>query len=133
MSNLTFDLSRALSLVVPNAKYFLEGNSIEGLEWKDEREIPTLEVLRAAIESDDLARSQRKVWANGEAFLRSLTLEELASISLSTDPMVAALRLLLVSRHAEVWSDDQELNLGLGRLVQLGLITTERKSAILAK
>jgi len=82
---------------------------------------------------EQLAAETRKVWPNGEAFLRGMTLEELAAISLSTDPTIAALRLLLVARQAEVWSDDQELNLGLNRLVQLNLLTVERKTSILTQ
>jgi hypothetical protein len=82
---------------------------------------------------EELAAETRKVWPNGEAFLRCMTLEELAAISLCPDPTIAALRLLLVARQAQVWSDDQELNLGLNRLVQLNLLTVERKTSILTQ
>jgi hypothetical protein len=133
MNDLDFDLGLALSVVAPGKKWRLVGNSFDGLQWMDEAAQPTETELRNGLLAHNTALANRKVWPNGEAFLRELTLEELAAISLSTDPTIAALRLLLVARQAEVWSDDQELNFGLSRAVQLNLLTLERKTVILTK
>ena len=53
MSNLNFDLARALGLAIPNAQFFLVGNSWEGLDWKDERELPDEQTLIAALAQEE--------------------------------------------------------------------------------
>ena len=58
---------------------------------------------------------------------------ELAAISLSTDPTVAALRLLLLAWPADVWSDDPRIVGGLAALVASGIINETRKAEIIAK
>lgn len=74
----------------------------------------------------------RKTWNNASLFLAEFSLEELAAISLSTDPTIAALRLVLASWSGHIWSDDQRIQLGLSKLVELNIITEERKGIILS-
>jgi hypothetical protein len=81
----------------------------------------------------DPVLAARKTWPNAAAFLSEFSLEELAAISLSTDPTIAALRLLLASWPADVWSDDARIQLGLSKLVETEIIDETRKAAILAK
>jgi len=85
------------------------------------------------LTSSELAALARKTWHNAAAFLGEFSLEELAAISLSLDPTVAALRLLLASWAADVWSDDPRIQLGLAKLVETGIIDEIRKTAILLK
>lgn len=75
----------------------------------------------------------RKTWPNAAAFLAEFSMPELAAISLSTDPTIAAMRLLLASWPSDVWSDDPRIVGGLDQLVTVGIITSERRAAIVAK
>jgi hypothetical protein len=81
----------------------------------------------------DPAVAARKTWPNAAAFLGEFSLPELAAISLSTDPTIAALRLLLASWTADIWSDEPRIQLGLAKLVETGIIDEAGKAAILAK
>lgn len=78
------------------------------------------------------ALAARKIWPNAAAFLGEFIMPELAAISLSTDPTVAALRLLL-AWPADVWSDDPRIVMGLTALVSAGIIDETRKAEIIAK
>jgi hypothetical protein len=90
-----------------------------------------------ALTSDEIAENAiiaaRKTWPNAAAFLGEFTMPELAAISLSLDPTIAALRLLLASWPADVWSDDPRIQMGLDALVSAGVIDSERQAAIVAK
>jgi hypothetical protein len=79
------------------------------------------------------AHAARKIWPNAAAFLGGFSMPELAAISLSTDPTVAALRLLLASWPSDVWSDDPRIVMGLGALVSAGIIDETRSAEIVAK
>lgn len=76
---------------------------------------------------------ERKVWTNAAAFMAEFTLPELASVSLSQDPTVAALRLMLSAWPSDVWSDDPRIQMGLAALVSSGIIDETRKAELLAK
>jgi hypothetical protein len=82
---------------------------------------------------DELAAAARKTWPNAAAFLGEFTMPELAAIELSTDPTIAALRLLLASWTADVWSDDPRIVMGLDALESAGIITEARRGEIVAK
>ena len=132
MSELDFDLARALTLLVPGAKWKLEGNSWAGLTWMDESEPPTETELREALAAHDAAMEERKVWATKAEFWEEFTEAEQLEIMGST---VAGIRLLdrqLLVWNGEVWSDDPRVQAGLSGLVAVGILTAERKAAILA-
>ena len=74
----------------------------------------------------------RKIWENNTLYLQEFMLEEMAAISLSTNPTIAALRLLLASWNGEVWSDDPRVVAGLDAIEAAGIINSERRSEILA-
>jgi hypothetical protein len=74
----------------------------------------------------------RKVWPNSQAFLTEFTFPEMAAISLSADPTIAALRLLLSAWAGEVYSDDERVQTGLDALVATGILTEQRRAEILA-
>jgi hypothetical protein len=74
-----------------------------------------------------------KVWQNVEYFLSEFTMEEMAAIALSTDPTIAALRLLLSGWFSEVRSNDPRVMTGLNALESNGVLTAERISVILSK
>jgi hypothetical protein len=90
-----------------------------------------------ALTSDEIAENAilaaRKTWPNASAFLGEFTMPELAAISLSLDPTIAALRLLLASWPADVWSDDPRIFMGLDALESAGIIAEARRGEIVAK
>lgn len=131
MSDLNFDLSRALRLAVPNAKFFLNGNSWGGLEWKDEQELPDEQTLIAALEVEDARLAARKVWPSSADFWADFTDTEKLAILASTIAGIVLLREELRLWTGEVWSDDAKVEAGLNGLVAVGILTTERKATIL--
>jgi hypothetical protein len=82
---------------------------------------------------EELAADARKSWDNSSMFIQEFTLTEMAAISLSQDPTVAALRLLLSTWFGEVWSDDPRVQSGLSALIDSGIINEARRDEILAK
>lgn len=86
-----------------------------------------------AKEAQDAVLADRKTWKNAAAFMAEFTMPELASVSISQDPTVAALRLLLSAWPSDVWSDDPRIQMGLAALVSTGIIDETRKAELLAK
>lgn len=82
---------------------------------------------------EELQADARKVWDNSSMFIQEFTLTEMAAISLSQDPTVAALRLLLSTWFGEVWSEDPRVQSGLSALINSGIINEARRDEILAK
>lgn len=80
---------------------------------------------------EELAAEVRKVWPTSARYLVEFNLAEMAAISLSTDPTIAALRLLLASWDGEVWSDDPRVVAGLDALESNGIIDAARRAEIL--
>ncbi len=96
---------------------------------------PTQEELDATYEAAlaEWNRQQNppKKWSDVEHFIAEFTMEEMAAIGLSTDPTVAALRFLLSGWRSEVHSNDPRVIQGLTALVNLAILTEERKTHIL--
>ncbi len=82
---------------------------------------------------DELADSVRKTWPTTREFLSEFTMEELAGMSLSTDPIVAALRLILSTWVGPIYSDDSRVEMGLSALQSAGVITPERRDELTTK
>jgi hypothetical protein len=99
---------------------------LEDLFWIDEATVRQLT-------SEELAALARKVWQNNARYLAEFTFTEMAQISLSPDPTIAALRLLLASWDGEVWSDDPRVIAGLDALELNEIIDEDRRAEILAK
>lgn len=83
--------------------------------------------------SELIAARTRMVWSNASAFLAEFTMAELAAVQLSTDPTLAALRLILAAWVGEVYSDDARVQAGVAAIAGLEIITQERADAILTK
>lgn len=101
--------------------------------WRDERPVPSEAQIMAWFNEFNQTIESRKVWPNAAAFMAEFTLPELASVSLSQDPTVAALRLMLSAWPSDVWSDDPRIQMGLAALVSSGIIDETRKAELLAK
>ena len=82
---------------------------------------------------EEIQADARKVWENASAFIQEFSLQEMASISLSQEPVIAALRLLLSTWFGEVWSDDPRVINGLDSLITSGIIDENRRQQILNK
>lgn len=72
-----------------------------------------------------------KIWPNVQQFIAEFTMDEKAAVSMSTDPTIAALRLELSTWFSEVHANDPRVVMGLEKMVELGMITTERKTQII--
>ncbi len=73
-----------------------------------------------------------KIWSNVQEFMAEFTMSEKAAMALSTDPTIAALRLELSAWLSAVHSNDSRVVLGLTKLVELDIVTDQRKTEILA-
>ncbi len=82
--------------------------------------------------AEELAAETRKVWASSADFWAAFTDSEKLAILASTIAGIILLREELRLWTGEVWSDDAKVQAGLGGLVATGIITAERKAAILA-
>jgi hypothetical protein len=102
----------------------------------DDAELSENQMLEAeALASGYTYRPQPQVvksWPNVEAFLSEFTMDEMAQIGLSTDPTIAALRFLLSGWFSQVLSDDPRVVQGLTMLVNLDIISDERRTQILS-
>ena len=82
--------------------------------------------------AEELAADARKVWASSAAFWASFTDPEKLAILASTIAGIVLLREELRLWTGEVWSDDAKVEAGLNGLVAAGILTPERKDAILS-
>jgi len=71
-----------------------------------------------------------KKWENVQDFMAEFTMPEKAQIALSMEPTIAALRLELTTWFSEVHVDDPRVVMGLSKLVELGIISDQRKIEI---
>ena len=91
------------------------------------------------LESDAIAQgyswrpiTEAKRWQNVQEFMAEFTMPEKGAIALSMDPTIAAMRLELTTWLSEVHADDPRVVAGISRIVELGIITPERKNTILS-
>ena len=90
-----------------------------------------LNSTRAAAEAEwHRQQNPPKSWPDVEAFIAEFTLDEMAAISLSSDPTIAGLRLLLSAWRSEVHSDDPRVRMGLSALFVTNLLSEQRLSEI---
>ncbi len=85
------------------------------------------------LSAEELAAAARKIWQDAADFWAEFTDTEKLGIIESEVAGIKLLREELRLWRGEVWSDDPRVVQGLGGLVALGLITTERRAAILAR
>jgi hypothetical protein len=80
---------------------------------------------------EELAAETRKVWPSSADFWAAFTDSEKLAILASTIAGIILLREELRLWTGEVWSDDARVQAGLTGLVSAGVLTPERKLAIL--
>lgn len=80
---------------------------------------------------EELAAETRKVWPSSADFWGAFTDAEKLAIIASTIAGIILLREELRLWTGEVWSDDARVQAGLTGLVAVGILTNDRKSAIL--
>lgn len=121
------NLSLAISYARPGSQWNLTANDYATLQWFGPGDQPTMEELQQAW--DELQTI--KIWTNVQSFMAEFTMPEKAQIALSTDPTLAALRLELSAWLSDVYSNDQRVVTGLDKLVELDIITAQRKAEII--
>lgn len=121
------DIPTAIAIARPGTQWSLNGNNLDDLIWNEPTDPPTLTELEAAWQEF----VSIKIWPNVQQFMGVFTMQEKAAIALSTDPTIAALRLELTTWLSEVHADDARVLAGLDRLVELEIITAQRKSELL--
>lgn len=122
------DIAKTLSWLRPNAQWIIDNNDYAQLIWHDSEAPPTLEELQAAWNQ----LQQIKTWPNVQAFMAAFTMQEKAAIALSTDPTIAVLRLELTTWLSSVPANSPAVLTGLDKLVELQILTRQRKTEILA-
>lgn len=71
-------------------------------------------------------------WANAQAFMAAFTDQEKTAITLSMDPAIAGMRLTLSTWLSPMHPDDARVQAGLNKLIDLGILTEQRKTEIIA-
>jgi hypothetical protein len=80
---------------------------------------------------EEIAASNRKVWADAGKFVAEFTDAEQEGIATSTHPVVSRLRLMLATWRARLFSDDPRVAEGLQLLEAVEIITPQRRTTIL--
>lgn len=140
------DILFALDITHPGGAPIRPGASWETYEdllgcWigdiDDLPSMPDLEdALKEHIEIEEKkykAQLSRKTWDNSASFLAEFDMMELASMSLSTDPIVAAMRLLLSTWAGPLWNDDPRVIMGINSLVGAKIISEEKGVKIMSR
>ncbi len=103
--------------------------------FADGQPAPTPEEIEAAraqaLTVWEQERQSALQWDNAQDFMAAFTMPEKAQIALSGDATIAALRLELSTWFSAVHPSDARVQSGLNRLVELGIITAERKAEII--
>lgn len=106
----------------------MNGQDLTSLIWHGPSDPPTVAELQQAWEQ----MKTIKRWPNVQEFMTEFTMPEKGAIALSMDPTIAAMRLELTTWLSEVHADDPRVVAGINRIVELGIITPERKNTILS-
>ena len=124
------DLPKALAHLCPGASWSLAGDTYEGITWHDAvQPKPTREALEAAWQQI----MPSKGWPDIQQFMRVFTDAEKAAVSLSRDATIAALRIDMSTWLTSVKIQDERVQRGLSRMVELGIIDSARKAEIEAQ
>lgn len=125
--NAEIDIAQCMAHCRPNAQWNLNGNTLGGLQMLDGSSPPTLEELEDAW----AAMTPMLGWPSVQQFMAAFTDAELATIASSDNAMVKGLTFKLSGWRDRVLADDTRIQQGLNLLVQLGLISAERKTEII--
>lgn len=122
-----------LSLGFPDRPFVARGDAAE---WLDGLPPPTAAEMDAARVRAEAALAAAltpgaKRWPSVQEFTAEFGFEELAAVSLSTHPTIAAMRMILATWRGEVHADDARVQAGLGACVEAGILTAERRASIL--
>lgn len=127
--NLTYTLTHAF----PGSIWSCSGSTAEeqyaSLSWFGPGEKPSFQEIEAAW----VKLQSKKGWENVQAFMACFTMTEIAAVSLSTDSTIAALRLTLSTWLGRVEVPDLRVQTGLNKMVELGIISSDRKAEIEAQ
>jgi len=101
------------------------------LAWHDDRVERGWSIV--PLLPEQIAAASRKVWPTVAEFWAEFEGAEKYAIEVSTDPEIIVLRADLKLWLRDVWSDDPRIIYALEKLVTVGILTEERRAAILQK
>jgi len=83
------EIAKALNYLLPEAKFVLSGDTLEGLEWLDDRVLPTeskiveaIEQIKAEEAQAETNKAQAKAAAEGKLAALGLTTDDLRALGL---------------------------------------------------
>lgn len=121
----------------PGGEYFCIGERWENLMSCNGFPIPTraeLETARpaaeAALAAAIAAAASAKVWSGKRDFDAEFTDAETYALEVTADPTLIVLRARLNRWEGEIRAEDAWVQSGLAKMVELGILTTQRKAAI---
>jgi hypothetical protein len=84
-----FEIAKALNHLLPNAMFVLSGDTVDGIDWLDERPLPSeIEIKNAikVVKANEIAQAQAKatakVAAEGKLAALGLTTDDLRALGL---------------------------------------------------
>ena len=80
------EIAKALNYLLPEAKFVLSGDTLEGIDWLDERPLPTKNEIAEAIEqvkASELAEAEAKAQAKVDLLERLGITQDEANLLLS--------------------------------------------------
>jgi hypothetical protein len=117
----------------PERRFLCVGDDYAALSSPDNHPIPAIaeiEAARPAVEALLAAAASRKVWSGKREFDAEFTDAETYALETSVDPTLVVLRARLNRWEGEIYADDSRVQAGLAKMVELGILTTQRKAAI---
>lgn len=124
-----YTLNEAIKLACPGRPFRLDPVTYEGLTMLDDGLKPSIEEIETAWANRPIPPT---LWDNAQDFMAAFTMQEKSVIALSADATIAALRFELSTWLSTVHSADARVQAGLNRLVELGILTAERKEEIIS-
>lgn len=114
--------------------FVFRGDDYAGIESPEGKTIPSLEAIEAARPAVEAALAAAanppKIWPGKVAFDAEFTDPETYGLETATDPVIVVLRGRLNRWEGEIFASDSRVQAGLGRLVELGILTPARKAEI---
>lgn len=123
-------LPQALMVYCPNAEFRTDGAAITFWAASNALPEPTEGQIIAAQEAIIAARAV-KTWPDSGKFLEDWDNDERGALWNCEDSEIGGLAVLLFGWKGEVRADDPRIVYGMNAVVDAGILTTERRDAIL--
>jgi len=81
-----FEIAKALNHLLPKAKFVLSGDTVDGIEWLDERPLPSETEIKNAIK---VVKANEIAQIEAKAAAKTAAEGKLAALGLTTDDLRA--------------------------------------------